>query len=150
MRKEMNTMTMRNFADHVISVSQSLGYGITNLQLQKVMYFTLGDYLRDNGIDNLALETYTEPFEAWTYGPVVRSEYFRFKSFGRFSIREKGLYNEQYNVFDEHIRKYINKSVNDLVEESHKHGTWYNNRQLILQQERVEYRLEDLVNDFAS
>lgn len=141
---------MRQFADHVISVANNSGTGITNLQLQKVMYFVLGDYIKENGIDNLVQDIYSEPFEAWPYGPVIKTEYFRHKVFGRYNIRQDGEYNSTYQVFDDTIIKYIKEPINDLVEESHKHNTWSKNRELILQYITVKYRLEDLQNDFAS
>lgn len=142
-------MTMRNFADHVIAVSNNENDGITNLQLQKVMYFALGDYIRDNGIDNLVLEIYDEPFEAWPYGPVVRSEYFRNKKYGRFIIQENGVYNISYSVFDDYIKRYILVPVSELVEKSHKHSKWFYNQSKIMLHEKIEYSLEDLANDFA-
>ncbi|MFD2681197.1 Panacea domain-containing protein [Bacillus seohaeanensis] len=143
-------MTMRQFADHVIAVSNKSANGISNLQLQKVMYFALGDYIKEYGIDSTVREIYTEPFQAWTYGPVVESEYHRYKKYGRFSIMDKGTYNDQYEIFNDYIVKYLGHSVNDLVEESHSHSTWYKNRQSILLQKNVEYRIQDLENDFVN
>lgn len=34
-------MTMRELAEHIISVANEKGKPITNLQLQKILYFTL-------------------------------------------------------------------------------------------------------------
>lgn len=114
------------------------------------MYFVLGEYIRDNGIDELVVEIYDEPFEAWPYGPVVRSEYFRHKAFGRYAIQSKGRYLERYAEFDDYIRRYLNVPVTRLVDESHRHRTWSDNREAILLNNRIEYTLEDLVNDFTS
>lgn len=144
----MNKMT--NFAEHIISLANSKSGGISNLQLQKVMYFVLGDYIKDNGINAYLREIYQEPFEAWPYGPVIRTEYFRNKIYGRYNIEEQGSYNEFFEPLDSYVSKYLSKNVNELVEESHKHSTWYNNKEAILSHQPITYTLEDLNNDFRS
>lgn len=143
-------MSMREFAQHVIKVGNEYAGGISNLQLQKIMYFALGDYIKDHGIeDEVVQDIYDEPFQAWTYGPVVETEYHRYKKYGRYFIRESGQENELYEDLNDYITEYLDWSVTDLVEESHKHSTWSDNMQLILQKENVEYDLEDLEYDFA-
>lgn len=141
-------MTMPQFANHVISVARDSVGGISNLQLQKVIYFTLGQYIRDNGIDDLVEEIYTERFEAWQYGPVIRSEYFRNKEYGRYRIRRDTEINPQYHDFNGYIRDNAKRSVSELVDDSHSRPTWYKNREAILSNERIFYSLEDLENDF--
>ncbi|PID03581.1 hypothetical protein CSV67_02765 [Sporosarcina sp. P2] len=143
-------MTMRAFADHVISLANEAVGGITNLELQKVMYFALGNYINENGVDDLVTEIYDEPFEAWPYGPVVRSEYFRNRSFGRYNIRNEAFSNERYEALNDFILEVLEEEVNNLVEKSHLHGTWLHNREAILRHDLVEYRLEDIINDFAN
>ncbi len=143
-------MGMREFADHVIAVSNEFANGVTNLQLQKVMYFALGEYINTHGIDDLVLDVYDESFEAWPYGPVVRSEYFRNRSFGRYKIRRAAQSIEMYTDLNDFILNALRKEINDLVEESHLHNTWLQNREAILKHELVEYDLEDIVNDFSN
>lgn len=142
-------MGMREFANHVISIANEFANGVTNLQLHKVMYFAIGYYINNNGIDNIVREVYDEPFEAWPYGPVVRSEYFRNRSYGRYNIRRSAENEEGYAVFNEFILEALDININDLVEESHRHSTWLHNREAILRHELVEYELEDILNDFA-
>ncbi|MFK4164598.1 hypothetical protein, partial [Streptomyces eurythermus] len=60
-----------------------------------------------------------------------------------------GEYNRNYINFDKYILKYMKKSPNELVEESHMHSTWLKNREAILRQVPIEYELEDLSRDFA-
>ena len=143
-------MSMREFADHVIAVSDEFANGVTNLQLQKVMYFALGEYINAHGINNIVLDIYDEPFEAWPYGPVVRSEYFRNRSYGRYKIRRAGRPLEMYTGLNDFILNALREDINDLVEESHLHNTWLKNREAILKHELVEYELEDIVNDFSN
>lgn len=141
-------MVMQRFADHVIAVSNKYVGGISNLQLQKVMYFALGEYIKDCGIDELVREIYTEPFEAWPYGPVIRTEYFRNRLYGRYNIQREALPQADYQVFNAYIQDNVLKNITELVEESHDHPTWFNNREAILQHHVVVYDLEDIANDF--
>lgn len=140
-------MSMERFTDHIISVANNSG-GITNLQLHKVAYFCLGDYISTYGIDDLVQRIYDEKFEAWPYGPVIRTQYFNNRRFGRYTIKRTGTYYNEYSVFDELIAKYINKPISSLVEKSHMHSTWFENRDSILRHKKVTYSLKDLQNDF--
>ncbi|WP_339213966.1 type II toxin-antitoxin system antitoxin SocA domain-containing protein [Ornithinibacillus sp. FSL M8-0202] len=141
-------MPMQNFADHTIAISKEYG-GISNLKLQKVLYFALGQYIRDNGINDLVRDIYTERFEAWQYGPVIKSEYHRNKHFGRYNIRREAQIHENYNDLNDYIIKNLNRSVTDLVEDSHSRPTWSTNREAILSNQIVTYDLRDLQNDFS-
>ena len=66
-------MTMHQFADHVIAVAKENRLPITNLQLQKVMYFAFKLAKEDQIIEESTLrKMYDQPFEVWQYGPVIR------------------------------------------------------------------------------
>ena len=143
-------MTMRDFADQVIVLANSEVGGITNLELQKVMYFALGSYIKENGIDGFISEIYDEPFEAWPYGPVVRSLYFEHKINGRSKISYKPDYNPELSNLDSFIKQYLGVPVRELVEESHEHAIWKENKSRIMQQDMIEYELEDIEDAFAN
>jgi len=51
---------------------------LTNLKLQKLLYFAYGLHYALYG-----KELFSERFEAWQYGPVLRSVYKEFKNFGK-------------------------------------------------------------------
>lgn len=55
---------------------------ITPLKLQKLVYFVYKDYLKKTGYP-----LFTEPFETWTYGPVIPSIYAEFSSYGKKPIK---------------------------------------------------------------
>jgi uncharacterized phage-associated protein len=99
---------------------------ISNLKLQKLLYFVQGEAIKQHGIC-----AFEEEIEAWDYGPVVRSVYDRFKVFGA------GPINRDYDtptitgdikiVIDTVIDKYANASAWRMVQETHKPDTpWYN------------------------
>lgn len=54
---------------------------VSNLKLQKLLYYAQGHYLAANG-----RPLFTEPIQAWSHGPVVTSIYSAFKVFGRREI----------------------------------------------------------------
>lgn len=51
--------------------------GLTNLKLQKLLYYAQGHHLANTG-DPL----FEDPIQAWAHGPVVPSEYHRLKEYG--------------------------------------------------------------------
>jgi uncharacterized phage-associated protein len=60
------------------------GWSLTNLKLQKILYIAHMVFVgRTNG--QLLID---EPFEAWDFGPVLRSLYHRVKIFGDSPIRD--------------------------------------------------------------
>lgn len=136
-------MSMEDLSKHILNVGKS--HGVTNLQLQKVMYFTLKDYLRDNGRSKFIRGIYDEPFETWQYGPVVPDLYYRYSGNGSMAINDEGKYNDEYSIFDGSIRKYLNEDVFELVERSHQEEFWKEHQGE--NQERYEYPLDDIIGE---
>lgn len=56
-------------------------YQLSNLQVQKILYYIQRDFLKN---DNRAL--FSDDFEAWQFGPVIRKVYNNFCGFGAMSI----------------------------------------------------------------
>lgn len=54
-------MSMHNLANHIITVANENHRSITNIQLQKILYFTLRYSVPLIGLEN-AKEIYDEPF----------------------------------------------------------------------------------------
>lgn len=138
-------MTMLDLSEHVIAVAKENELAVTNLQLQKVMYFAIKEYLSTNGKNKFINDLYNEPFETWQYGPVVPEIYFRFNIFGSTPIRIDGKRNGMYKEFDESIVQLLNKNVFDLVEQSHKQSFWIENQKQ--KSEKAEYTLDDIARN---
>lgn len=136
---------MKRFAEHVLAVARRCGVEVSNLQLQKVMYFALGSYMNTHEIDQLVKEVYTSKFEAWDLGPVSRAVYREYKN-NDLTAR----YNDDWADFDNSIERYLPEDVYDLVDESHSEGThWWANKEVIMaRRDRVYYELEDILNDY--
>ena len=95
---------------------------ISNLQLQKVLYFLQKKFLQEKGYP-----LFSDEIEAWTFGPVVRKVYFKFCGFGASPLFELSDDKVQFNIedkkiIDDLIEKYRDKNPWELVEESHTKG----------------------------
>lgn len=64
---------------HIINYSNDAGYGITNLKLQKLLYFVQAYFLIKKGC-----LCFRDNIEAWNFGPVVPSVYREYKRYGAF------------------------------------------------------------------
>lgn len=68
-------------ARYIINYSNERGYGVTNLKLQKLLYFVQAAFLK---IYEQAC--FTEDMQAWDMGPVVPEVYREFKRYGNRDI----------------------------------------------------------------
>lgn len=94
---------------------------ISNMQLQKILYFIQLDYLK-----RFDKPIFSDEIEAWQFGPVVPNVYYYFSGFGSMTIP---LAFSDYNISpDDKIN--INKIVEvkrelfpwDMVKDTHKEG----------------------------
>ena len=95
---------------------------ITNLQLQKILYYIQKDYLSRNEL------AFDDLFEAWQFGPVIREVYYYFCGNGAMPIISR--YNIKINKNDKHHIDPIIKEKRvlepwDMVQEVHKSGGAY-------------------------
>lgn len=68
---------------HVINYSNERDYGISNLKLQKVLYFIQAYFLIEKKDHTPSFE---EKIEAWNFGPVVPKAYLEYKQYGNGDI----------------------------------------------------------------
>lgn len=139
-------MSMEKLADHIISVAQDNKKSISNLQLQKIMYFVIKEAKEEELLNTEELEAlYDEPFLVWAYGPVVKSQYERFKGFGSSPII--GTFQKSPNLekINNVIKNYLTWTVSSLIKESHKVRFWEENEDKIVGfRSEVEYKLGDI------
>jgi len=74
---EVSNNLLRRAFDEAVEVSP--------MKLQKLLYFTASEYAKHTGRPLL-----DDQFQKWDYGPVVRSVYDEFRSFGGKPIRSYG------------------------------------------------------------
>jgi len=143
--------SMTELAEHIIALGDQNGIGVSNLRLQKVMFFALGMHLRKNGIDELAENTYDIPFEKWKYGPVVESLYYQYNHLKADDITKvsNGAYSHEYSHLDKIIIDLLGQDVYRLVRVSHDMPSWAQHEDDILQRNFVEsYTLDEIAEDF--
>lgn len=65
-----------DIANYIISYSLQNKYSVTNLKVQKIMYYIQAAFLLENRM------AFDENIRAWRYGPVIKSVYDGFKIYG--------------------------------------------------------------------
>ncbi|MBF0457317.1 MAG: SocA family protein [Nitrospirae bacterium] len=116
-----------DIADYFLSKAADDEELLSNLKLQKLMYYAQGLYLVTN-----KQPLFNEDIEAWTYGPVVPSLYNKYKDYGaggipaptdfdynRINRQDSEFLNEIYEVFGQF-------SASRLKELSHNDICWKN------------------------
>ena len=138
-------MTMRNFANHILAVAYENNLSVSNLHLQKVMYFAMREQ-KDNHV--LLSKMYDEPFHVWRYGPTIPNIYKKFRIYGASSIIEKGKKDNNYSVFDKSIIELLHQDVSSLIDESREHTYWLLNKDKIIKgTSDIKYTLEDVLGE---
>jgi len=112
-------------ADYILFlVDENLGDNISNLKLQKLLYYCQGYFL---ALNNKPL--FKEDILAWDYGPVVLSIYDKYKELGAASIPPVLKYNgnlntPQKNLIGNVYQEYGQFSAGKLVEMTHTETPW--------------------------
>ncbi len=110
-------------AKYVVDFCTRSGTPVSNLQLQKILY-----YIQLNFYRRFDEPAFIGEFEAWEYGPVVPQVYYQFYTYGAAKICN--LYDTARGIFDGERRELansvigacVNLSVWELVSRSHKKG----------------------------
>jgi len=128
---------------YIINYSNEKNSGISNLKLQKILYFIQAQFLvSENEV------CFSDAIEAWDFGPVVPRAYREYKQFGAMNIPmiysyfktdPKNFWNVEEISFDENVIKqhdrniisyvvnaFANYSATVLVELTHKQDPWKN------------------------
>lgn len=142
-------MSLKNLAEHILAVGNG---SVTNLQLQKTLFFTMGTALRNGEEEDILYfnKIYNNDFEKWRYGPVVPSLYFKYNHFGDKPINDAGKYHDRFKKFNKVIQAFLSANVYRLVAISHKMDAWKNYEEEILTGEFVApYSFEEILKDFT-
>ena len=138
-------MTMKDFANHILAVAYENNLSISNLQLQKVMYFAMRE--QKNNYELLS-EMYDEPFYIWRYGPTIPGIYRKFRIYGASSIIDKGEKDDSYSIFNKSIVKLLNEEPHSLIAKSREHSYWLSNKDKIIKgTSDIKYRLKDVLGE---
>ncbi|SCH46168.1 Uncharacterized phage-associated protein [uncultured Clostridium sp.] len=128
---------------YVINYSNKHDYGISNLKLQKVLYFIQAYFLTNKKSHT---PCFNEKIEAWDFGPVVPEAYHEYKQYGsgdiptiksyilfdneniwnskRVLCNDDVITNEDKNLIDKVVDKFSDYSATDLVSLTHRQSPW--------------------------
>lgn len=111
----------KEIARYIITRCFDLDQPVSNLKLQKMLYFLWVDFYKQTGrmlfFDNIC---------AWQLGPVIPDVYYEYCSYagrpilGRYAT---GVNHEDKNRLNSIISNYINVPANVLVDKTHAEGT---------------------------
>lgn len=112
-----------DIARYIINKCTSDDHPISNLQLQKILYYVQKAFLDED------MALFEDDFEAWQFGPVVPAVYYQYCGFGATPIRM------EYNItLDDADRIIIDPIVEkkrilypwDMVNDTHMEGKAWN------------------------
>ena len=140
-------MGMHNLTNHIFAVANKNQRTINNIQLQKILYFTLRYSVPLIGLEN-AKEIYDEPFLVWQYGPILKSEYDRFYAYGTNPIIEDLPQSEDYKRLNNLIIRLLDMDVFRMINASRTHNFWEQNKNKIVNgHSTVEYPLNEVLRE---
>jgi uncharacterized phage-associated protein len=115
--------TANEVADYLIWRAHEHGSFISNLKLQKLLYYAHAWHLAiyDNGL-------FSERIEAWVHGPVIPAVYRRFKNYGFRNIDEfiecPPLPNAVLEYLDRLLARYLALDAYALELMTHREDPW--------------------------
>ena len=126
---------------HTINYSNDMNYGISNLKLQKVIYFIQAFFLIST-----SEPCFKEKIEAWDFGPVVPEAYREYNQFGSSNIprvsyivefdsediwnstvkryEDNSICEDDQKRIEEVVDKFSEYSATDLVAITHDQAPW--------------------------
>ena len=81
-----HNLTAKAVANTILGFFDNEGIPVSNLKLQKVIYFTHADFLKNQGLCLVR-----DRFQAWDHGPVLPNVYASFKKFGAGPIHGRAI-----------------------------------------------------------
>lgn len=128
---------------HIINYCNDNNYVISNLKLQKILYFVQAYYL----ISFNGEKCFNEKIEAWEFGPVIPEAYHEFKQYGsgnipsiksyidfddiddiwsmkRVPFKDNVIRQDDKKLIDSVVDQFANYSATSLVTLTHKQDPW--------------------------
>jgi uncharacterized phage-associated protein len=108
-------------ANYIINKGYEDKKPVSNLQLQKMLYFAWIDYYKQT-----KRHIFWDSICAWQFGPVVPEVYYEYCAYGGRPINircETEIIETDRKILDDIINQYIDVAVNVLVDKTHKKGS---------------------------
>lgn len=122
---EVSMYSALSVARHIIRKCDELGRTISNLKLQKILYFVQAEFLVDTN-----KPCFNEAIEAWSFGPVVPEVYRAYKVYGSANIPVRAasgvdfISQEDQQIIDAMVERCAAYSASQLVEITHHQEPW--------------------------
>lgn len=99
-------------AKYIVTKCTEEACPISNLQLQKILYYIQVEFLKRFG-----KPAFQDEIEAWMFGPVIRSVYNRYCGFGSMKIQD-------YSAVDLPCTEEEQELINQIVEQNRSLKPW--------------------------
>ncbi len=131
MEKLKTKINSQDVADYILAFANEVGESVTNLKLQKILYYVQAWHLA-----NFSKPLFDEDFEAWVHGPVLPNLYQQYKDFKSAPITtklqeknvEKRFQKKTLEFLQEVIRVYMPSGGYQLELMTHQEDPWVNAR----------------------
>lgn len=111
------------FSEKIVECAYEIQLPISNLQLQKILYYLQGNYMKEFG-----KKAFSDLIECWEYGPVVQRAWKMFSYYGREPIKNFGanlkISDKEKNLIIDILKKNLTINIWDLVEKTHNEIPW--------------------------
>jgi uncharacterized phage-associated protein len=111
-----------NVADYILFRAGEVGSFVSNLKLQKLLYYAQGWHLA-----HYQTELFNEKMEAWVHGPVIPSLYSKYRHYGSSPITspEEPIISKETKEFLElFLQNYLPIDAYELELSSHREKPW--------------------------
>jgi uncharacterized phage-associated protein len=139
-------------AKYIIEYTNSIDKSISNLKLQKLLYYVQANCLVKG------TELFEDELVHWEYGPVVKSVYKELRIYGKNKLDKDSLggffdFNDYIELKDkdkdtiqEILKNYLDLSAYELVDKSHNESPWLetNYNEIITKGSIQEFFLEEI------
>jgi len=144
-------VTANNVADYVLNVFHQHGDCVTNLKMQKLVY-----YIQAWHLALTKKRLFKDRIEAWVHGPVIPVLYNRFKKYGFNDITENPeapkLSQKATSLIDEVLTVYSGYSAYQLEKMTHNEKPWINAREGFSDDANCtnEISIKDMIDFYSS
>lgn len=126
-------------AIYIINWCRKNGVTITNLKLQKLLYFVQGEYSKER-----ESRLIKEDFYAWQLGPVIPQVYTEYSIFSSSVLPVQktsiSFCQEERDVIDHTLEKYAHRTTWALVDLTHQQVPWKYTHEIFGEKSRIPYR----------
>ncbi len=124
-------ITCEKVAEYFLALANETGETMTNLKLQKLVYYAQAWYLA-----NFEKQLFEEDFEAWVHGPVIPKLYHKYKQKGSEAILSHKKLNDIKADFDSKTLEFLELVASAYISEggyklelmTHAETPWINAR----------------------